>query len=75
MILPKVRPDYRSIISEAHARLEQELQTFAKATGKVCPKCGKAMVHRVKKPNKDGKGGYDFWGCTGWPECKEIASL
>jgi ssDNA-binding Zn-finger/Zn-ribbon topoisomerase 1 len=28
----------------------------AKTTGKVCPKCG--------------KGGYDFWGCTGWSECK-----
>jgi len=23
----------------------------------------------VKKTGKDGKGGYDFWGCTGWPEC------
>ena len=20
-------------------------------------------------PGKDGKGGYDFWGCSGWPEC------
>ena len=69
------KADYRTVISEAHTRLEQELQAFAKATGKVCPKCGKAMVHRVKKTSKDGKGGYDFWGCTGWPECKEIVSL
>lgn len=65
------KADYRSVISEAHARLEQELRAFAQATGKVCEKCGKPMVHRVKKPGKDGKGGYDFWGCTGWPECKE----
>lgn len=64
------KADYRAVISEAHARLEQELAAFAKATGKVCPKCGKPMVHRVKNPGKDGKGGYDFWGCTGWPECK-----
>lgn len=64
------KADYRTVISEAHARLEQELQSFARAMGKVCPKCGKPMVHRVKKPGKDGKGGYDFWGCTGWPECK-----
>jgi len=33
------------------------------------------MIHRVKKPGKDGPGkskkdGYDFWGCSGWPECK-----
>ena len=47
------------------------VQAFAKAIGKVCEKCGKPMVHRVKKPGKDGKGGYDFWGCSGWPECKE----
>ncbi|CAK7032420.1 MAG: DNA topoisomerase 1 [Desulfovibrio sp.] len=65
------KANYRSVIGEAHARLEQELQTFAKATGKGCPKCGKPMVRRVKKTGKDGKGGYDFWGCTGWPECKE----
>ncbi len=65
------KADYRAVVTEAHARLEQELQAFAKATGKVCEKCGKPMVHRVKKPGKDGKGGYDFWGCTGWPECKE----
>ncbi|SBW07474.1 DNA topoisomerase I, plasmid [uncultured delta proteobacterium] len=64
------KADYHSVISEAHARLKQELQAFAKATGKVCEKCGKPMVRRVKKPGKDGKGGYDFWGCTGWPECK-----
>lgn len=59
------KSDYRSVISEAHARLEQELQAFARATGKVCSKCGKPTVRRVKKPGKDGKGGYDFWGCTG----------
>lgn len=63
------KADYRAVVSEAHARLEQELADFAKATGKVCEKCGKPMVHRVKKPGKDGKGGYDFWGCSGWPEC------
>jgi len=65
------KADYRAVIGEAHVRLEQELQAFAKATGKICPKCGKIMVRRVKKPGKDGKGGYDFWGCTGWPECKK----
>lgn len=63
------KADYRTVVGEAHARLERELQAFAKATGRTCPKCGKPMVHRVKKPGKDGKGGYDFWGCSGWPEC------
>lgn len=64
------KAEYRAVIASAYDRLSSEVQAFAKATGKVCPKCGKPMVHRVKKPGKDGKGGYDFWGCTGWPECK-----
>lgn len=68
------KADYRALVSKAHARLEQELRAFARATGKVCEKCGKPMVRRVKKPSKDGKGGYDFWGCTGRPECKESAT-
>ena len=66
------KTDYRAVVGEVHARLELELQAFARTTGKACPKCGKAMVHRVKKPGKGGKGGYDFWGCTGWPECREV---
>jgi hypothetical protein len=64
--------DYRAVMASAYDRLSKEVREFAKATGKVCEKCGKSMVRRVKKPGKDGKGGYDFWGCTGWPECKEV---
>lgn len=63
------KAEYRAVIASAYDRLSSEVQAFAKATGKVCEKCGKPMVHRVKKPGKDGKGGYDFWGCSGWPEC------
>jgi len=59
--------EYRAVVSQAYGKLYGELAAFLKATGKACPKCGKAMVHRVKP----GKGGYDFWGCSGWPECKE----
>ena len=64
------KADYRAVIASAHDQLSREVREFAKATGRVCEKCGKPMVHRVKKPGKDGKGGYDFWGCTGWPECQ-----
>lgn len=28
--------------------------------------CGKPLVHKIKK----GKGGFDFWGCSGYPSCK-----
>ncbi|MEQ1965700.1 DNA topoisomerase 3 [Xenorhabdus nematophila] len=31
-----------------------------------CPVCSKSLRHRVKR----GKGGYDFWSCSGYPECK-----
>ena len=63
------KAEYRAVIASAYDRLSREVQEFAKATGKICKKCSKPMVHRVKKPGKDGKGGYDFWGCSGWPEC------
>jgi DNA topoisomerase-1 len=33
----------------------------------VCQKCGKPLIHRIKT----GKGGFDFWGCSGFKEgCK-----
>lgn len=42
-------------------RKPQEVSSFA------CAKCGKPLVHRVKK----GKGGYDFFGCSGFKDgCK-----
>lgn len=68
------KAEYGAVIASAHDQLSREVQEFAKTTGKVCEKCGKPMVHRVKKPGKDGKGGYDFWGCSGWPECKESSA-
>lgn len=38
----------------------------AKAEGeKTCPACGKPMVLRR------GRGGRRFWGCSGFPECRE----
>ncbi|MDR3221139.1 MAG: topoisomerase DNA-binding C4 zinc finger domain-containing protein [Candidatus Accumulibacter sp.] len=42
-------------------RKPQEVSLF------VCKKCGKALIHRTKP----GKGGYDFWGCSGFRDgCK-----
>lgn len=32
-----------------------------------CRKCGKPLRHQVK----DGPKGYNFWGCSGFPQCKE----
>jgi len=34
----------------------------------LCKKCGKPLVHKFKA----GKGGYDFWGCSGYQDgCTE----
>lgn len=32
-----------------------------------CPECNKPLIHRKKL----GKSGFDFWGCTGYPDCKK----
>ncbi|GFH63444.1 MAG: DNA topoisomerase I, partial [Candidatus Desulfovibrio kirbyi] len=63
------KADYKTIVSKAHDKLQDELSAFHKATGKVCPACGKPMF-RHKGKGKNGKA-YDFWGCSGWPECRE----
>jgi four helix bundle suffix protein len=34
----------------------------------VCPLCGKLMVLRTTR--KGPRAGSQFWGCTGYPECK-----
>ncbi|HHE32243.1 MAG TPA: four helix bundle protein [Chlorobaculum parvum] len=38
-----------------------------------CPKCGKPMVLRTAKAGK--KAGKQFWGCTGYPKCKEVVPV
>jgi DNA topoisomerase-3 len=35
-----------------------------------CPKCQRAMVRR-----KSSKTGNEFWGCSGFPKCREIINI
>ena len=63
------KADYKTVVGKAHGNLQGELSAFHKATGKICPACGKPMFRRKGK-GKNGKA-YDFWGCSGWPECGE----
>ncbi len=42
-------------------------------TGPRCPKCGQQMALRTAKQGR--KAGQNFWGCTGYPDCKETARL
>jgi len=39
----------------------------------TCPKCGKPMMLRTAQKGKNS--GKQFWGCTGYPECKNIAEI
>ena len=39
----------------------------------ACPKCGKPMALRTAQKGKNP--GKQFWGCTGYPECKNIAEI
>ena len=55
---------YNAVVAPAYALIDSEVQNFQKANGKVCPKCGKAMSKRK------GKKGF-FFGCEGYPDCKE----
>lgn len=63
------KTSYNAVVAPAYSALAAEVDGFTKATGKVCPECGKAMRHIVK-PAKGKNKGYDFWGCTGFPDCK-----
>jgi restriction system protein len=38
-----------------------------------CPKCGRPLALRTAKTGKNA--GQQFWGCTGYPECKGTAEL
>ncbi len=38
-----------------------------------CPECGKSMALRTAKKGK--KTGQQFWGCSGYPECKGIVDI
>lgn len=38
-----------------------------------CPKCGKPMALRTAQKGK--QAGKQFWGCTGYPECKGLVDI
>lgn len=38
-----------------------------------CPKCGKPMALRTAQKGKNA--GKQFWGCSGYLECKNVAEI
>ena len=43
------------------------------ATIPACPKCGKPMTLRTAQKGK--QAGNQFWGCSGYPECKGLVDI
>lgn len=39
----------------------------------TCPQCGKPMALRTAR--KGPRAGTEFWGCSGYPECRGTRSL
>jgi four helix bundle suffix protein len=62
----------------AAARLAQRRkvphnQSASKPRAPDCAKCGKPMAIRTARQGKHA--GRDFWGCTGFPECRETSPV
>ncbi|MGC9196989.1 MAG: type I DNA topoisomerase [Syntrophobacteraceae bacterium] len=59
---------YHTVVTEAHGQLVHEMDSFG-VVRHTCPKCGKFLRHLVRAESK-GQKAYDFWSCTGYPDCK-----
>ena len=59
------RAAYRDVVANAYDILSKEAEKMTAENLHPCPDCGKPMRHKVKA----GKDGYNFWGCSGYPDC------
>ncbi len=57
----------------AHRRGNQSNQSDQTDPIPPCPTCGKQMALRTAKQGKNA--GSQFWGCTGYPDCKGAVPL
>ncbi len=58
-------------LAERERRKNQTDQTDPTDRIPACPQCGKPMVLRTAKSGKNA--GQQFWGCSGYPQCKGVA--
>jgi len=56
----------------AVARIEHRSEQ-PQSAGVSCPLCGKPMVLRTARKGRDA--GSQFWGCSGYPQCKGTKAL
>jgi four helix bundle suffix protein len=54
-------------------RTDQADQSDRAQTDPACPTCGKPMVLRTARQGK--QSGSQFWGCSGYPECRGMREL
>ncbi len=53
-----------------------DIRTKARAVKEgapMCPACGRPMARRTARQGR--RAGADFWGCTGYPECREVQQI
>ncbi len=60
---------YLDVVSEGHERLSKEIDIFVDETSPKCPECGKSLRH-MKRADKGEKKGFNFWSCSGYPDCR-----
>jgi len=64
---------YSEQLAAARIAERQKQQQRHAAPAPVCPRCGKTMALRTTR--KGERAGSQFWGCSGYPECKGTRSL
>ncbi len=64
----KANGGFREKLTEV--RLTQKVK---EENGPTCPDCGKPMTRRMAKAGRNS--GKEFWGCTGYPDCKGILNI
>jgi predicted RNA-binding Zn-ribbon protein involved in translation (DUF1610 family) len=57
-------------VNHVKTLVEQTQQT---RNDNVCPKCGKSMVIRTAR--KGENQGKEFWGCSGFPNCRTVKPI
>ena len=58
---------------QAVAPVTKPLSSPPLTTGPACPKCGCEMILRTAK--KGASAGKQFWGCSGYPNCRTMLPL
>lgn len=59
--------------SDASDPTDPSDRTDQTATSPACPACGRPMLLRTARKGK--RAGSQFWGCSGFPECRKTQQI